>query len=42
MKLDKVDEAEHNDQSSAESEMVPEAATTLIAPMSTKCYSHGN
>jgi len=38
--LDKVDEPEHNDQSSVASEMVPEAATTIMAPMSTKCYSH--
>ena len=36
MKLDKVYEPEHDDQSSAASEMVPEAATTIIAPMSTK------
>ena len=42
MKLDKVYEPEHNDQSSAASELVPEAATTIMAPMSTKCYSHGD
>ena len=42
MELDKVDEPEHDDQSSAASEMVPEAATTIMAPMSTKCYSHGD
>ena len=36
MELDKVYEPEHDDQSSAASEMVPEAATTIIAPMSTK------
>ena len=42
MELDKVDEPEHNEQSSAASEMVPEAATTLMAPMSIKCYSHGD
>ena len=40
MELDEVYEPEHDDQSSAASEMVPEAATTLMAPMSTKCYSH--
>ena len=40
--LDKVDEPEHDDRSSAASEMVPEAATTIMAPMSTKCYSHGD
>ena len=40
--LDKVYEPEHDDQSSAASEMVPEAATTIMAPMSTKCYSHGD
>ena len=42
IELDKVDEPEHDDQSSAASEMVPEAATTIMAPMSTKCYSHGD
>ena len=42
MKLDEVYEPEHDDQSSATSEMVPEAATTIMAPMSTKCYSHGD
>ncbi len=36
IELDKVDEPEHDDQSSAASEMVPEAATKIIAPMSTK------
>ena len=40
--IDKVDEPEHNEQSSTASEMVPEAATTIMAPMSTKCYSHGD
>ena len=40
--LDKVYEPEHDDQSSAASEMVPEAATKIIAPMSTKSYSHGD
>ena len=40
IELDKVYEPEHNDQSSAASEMVPKAATTLMAPMSTKWYSH--
>ena len=42
MELDKVDEPEHDDQSSAASEIVPEAATTIMAPMSTKWYSHGD
>ena len=42
MELDKVYEPEHDDQSSAASEMVPEAATKIIAPMSTKSYSHGD
>ena len=42
MELDKVYEPEHDDQSSAASEMVPEAATTIMAPMSTKYYSHGD
>ena len=41
MELDKVYEPEH-DQSSAASAMVPEAATTLMAPMTTKYYSHGD
>ena len=41
IELDKVYEPEHNDQSSAASELVLEAATTIMAPMSTKCYSHG-
>ena len=40
MELGKVDEPEHDDQSSATSEMVPEAAMTIMALMSTKCYSH--
>ena len=40
MELDKVYEPEHDDQSSAASEMVPEAATTIIVHMSTKCYSN--
>ena len=42
MELDKVDEPEHDDQISAASEIVPEAATTIMAPMSKKCYSHGD
>ena len=42
MELDKVDEPEHDDQSSATSEMVPEATMMIMAPMSTKCYSHGD
>ena len=42
MELDKVYEPEHDDQSSVASEMVPEAATKIIAPMSTKSYSHGD
>ena len=42
IELDKVYEHEHNDQSSAASEMVPEAATTIMAPMTTKCFSHGD
>ena len=42
IELDKVDEPEHDDQSSAASEMVLEAATMIMAPMSTKCYSHGD
>ena len=42
IELDKVYEPEHNDQSSAASEMVPEAATTIMAPMTTKCFSHGD
>ena len=40
--LDKVYEPEHDDQRRAASEMVPEAATKIIAPMSTKSYSHGD
>ena len=40
--VDKVHEPEHDDQSSAASKMVSEAATTIMAPMSTKCYSHGD
>jgi len=42
MELDKVYEPEHDDQSSAASEVVPEAATAIMALMSTKCYSHGD
>ena len=42
MELDKVYEPEHNDQSSAASELVSEAATTIMAPMTTKCFSHGD
>ena len=42
IELDKVYEPEHDDQSSAASEMVPGAATKIIAPMSTKSYSHGD
>jgi len=42
IELDKVYEPEHNDQSSAASELVPEAATTIMAPMTTKCFSHGD
>ena len=42
IELDKVYEPEHNDQSSTASEMVPEAATTIMAPMTTKCFSHGD
>ena len=43
MELDKVYELEHNDQSSAASEMVLEVATTIMAPMTTKCFSmHGD
>ena len=42
MELDKVYEPEHDDQSSAASEMVLEVATMIMAPMSTKCYSHGD
>ena len=34
--IEKVYEPEHNNQSSAASEMVQEAATMIIAPMSTK------
>ena len=41
IELDKVYEPEHDDQSSAASKMVPDAATSIIAPMSTKSYSHG-
>ena len=37
MELDMVHESEHDNQSSVASEMVPEAATTIMAPMSTKC-----
>ena len=40
IELDKVNEPEHDDQSSAASEMVLETATMIMAPMSTKCYSH--
>ena len=42
IELDKVYEPEHNDQSSAASELVLEAATMIMAPMSTKCYSNGD
>ncbi len=42
MELGKVDEPEHDDQSSATSEVVPGAATMIMASMSTKCYSHGD
>ena len=42
IELDKVYEPEHNDQSNTASEMVPEAATTIMAPMTTKCFSHGD
>ena len=42
IELDKVYEPEHNDQSSAASELVPGAATTIMAPMTTKCFSHGD
>ena len=42
MELDKVYEPEHDDQSSAASEMVPEAATTIMVPMTTKCFNHGD
>ena len=42
IELDKVNELEHDDQSSAASEMVSEVATKIMAPMSTKCYSHGD
>ena len=42
IELDKVYEPEHNDQSSAASELVSEAATTIMAPMTTKCFSHGD
>ena len=42
MELDKLYEPEHDDQSSAASEMVPEAATTIMASMTTKGFSHGN
>ena len=40
--FDKVYEPEHDDQSSTASEMVLEAATKIMDPMSTKCYSHGD
>jgi hypothetical protein len=42
MVLDKVNEPKQDEQSSAASKMVPEAATMLMDPMSTKCYSHGD
>ena len=42
MELDKVYEPEHNDQSSAALEMVPDAATMIMAPMTTKCFSYGD
>ena len=42
IELDKVYEPEHNDQSSAASELVSEEATTIMAPMTTKCFSHGD
>ena len=35
-------ESEQDEQSSVASEMIPEAATTLMAPMSAKCCSHGD
>ena len=42
MELDKVNEPEHDEQSSTASEMVPEAAMTLIAPVYAKCCSPGD
>jgi hypothetical protein len=42
MKFDKVNEPEHDKQSSTSSEMVSEAATTLTSLMSAKCCSHVN
>jgi hypothetical protein len=42
MELEKVNEPEQDEQRSAVSEMVLKAATTLMSPMSTKCYSHGD
>ena len=42
MELDMVYKPGHDDQSSAASEIVPEAATTLMALVSTKCYSDGD
>ena len=42
IELDIIVEFERDDQSSAASEMVPEAATTLIAPVYAKCCSPGD
>ena len=42
MELDKVDEPEHDEQSSAASEMVSVAATMFIARVSAKCCSPGD
>ena len=40
MEFDKVNEPEQNDQSSAIPEAVPEAATMLMALVSTRCCKH--
>ena len=42
IEFDKIAESERDDQSSATTEIVPEVATMLIAPMTTKSCIHGN
>ena len=42
IEFDKIAESERDDQSSAMTEIVPEMATMLIAPMTTKSCIHGN
>ena len=42
IELDEVVESEQDDQSSAMAEIVPQAATMFMAPMTTKSCIHGN